>query len=1049
MFDFVHHRKWFYALTGGLMIASVLALVITPHLPRGLEFSSGSALDIEFKDPRPGTGPAELRASLEAAGVKGAVVQQTGDKAFFIRTSRVEDKLDDILAQQFPTAKAQSLQSGSDLASVVSFKDPVPADKLKAQFDPGTQGLIVNKTGDSQFFISAQGVGDDKLQQVLAAYQKRYGPMEATNFKDSGDMAMTLDFGPAVAEADLKGELEKVVPDLQVTTIGTNTFLVVGTNLPADKKGDLVPALEKRFGRSKVTTYNEPGDLSLTLTFDKPVAINDVRNELINKSFFIRSLPNGDKSIILLAKTLAADKRDEVVKVLKDKFGAVQPAPFDFNAGVAENLDFGATVTVDALQKEVARVRPNAAVSALGGNAFFIGGKGVTEQQQNALVAALETGLGLAQRSPFDYAKATAFQVKFTDPVQLNDVVGSLAIFPINDAVQGRASAQAISPNNFFLFSASILPDARSSVLADIKGKVGAFDQSGFDKPGDMRVALDFGPAVNTTELRGEATRLQPGANIDALDQQTFFLGGLDVPADKRDALLSGIESRFGLARKTSFDGSSDWALALAFQDNVTIGSLRAEVNAQSVKGVVVGSLGGRTFFVGGKGITAERQTTVLDALQKRFNNFDRTPFDFTKSVAMNLDFGEAVTAGTFRAQVLTLGFVQDVRVEPVGDTAFFLGASGFSADKQTALISGLETRFGLAHHSDFDAPNNLAVTLHLTDPDQVAKAVREKLIVQKLGANKFFLGGASINSDRQQQTVSSLESGLGAVQRQPYDFTTSVATILTFPTPVAEDGIRSTLQPFGYTNMVIEPRGESTYFIRSDRPSVDQKNRLVKTLEEAFGPSDPTKLEFSFVDAEIARRSIVNTFIAVAVSCIGIMLYVWWAFRKAPKPFRFGVAVVTGLIHDVVIVLGAFGIMAKFREVSFDSLMIIGLLAVIGYSVNNTIVVLDRLRENLAKSPGRGLDSSVNLSLNETLARNLNTTVTVVLAILAVLLFGGSTIFNFMLVLLVGMIAGLYSSLFIAAPLLVSWEKGELPRLRVPFLKRRTSAPAAKPQSS
>ena len=216
----------------------------------------------------------------------------------------------------------------------------------------------------------------------------------------------------------------------------------------------------------------------------------------------------------------------------------------------------------------------------------------------------------------------------------------------------------------------------------------------------------------------------------------------------------------------------------------------------------------------------------------------------------------------------------------------------------------------------------------------------------------------------------------------------------------------------------------------------LDQKNKIVSALEASFGEADRKTLEFAFVDAEIARRSVLNTFYAVLGATAGILLYVWWAFRRTPKPFRYGVAAVIGLLHDVTLVLGAFGIMAKFRGVEIDSLMIIGILAVIGYSVNNTIVVLDRIRENLARHPTRGLESAVNISLNETLSRNLNTTVTTAVAILAVLLFGGDTISNFMLVLLIGILAGTYSSLFLAANILVSWEKGEL-RLRLPFFRR------------
>ena len=199
--------------------------------------------------------------------------------------------------------------------------------------------------------------------------------------------------------------------------------------------------------------------------------------------------------------------------------------------------------------------------------------------------------------------------------------------------------------------------------------------------------------------------------------------------------------------------------------------------------------------------------------------------------------------------------------------------------------------------------------------------------------------------------------------------------------------------------------------------------------------------LEFSSVDAEIARRSILNTFWAVLAGTLGILVYVWWAFRRVSRPFRFGIAAILALVHDVLIVLGAFGVMAKFLNVEINSLMIVGILAIIGYSVNNTIVVFDRIRENVVRHPGRDFEVSVNVSLNETLSRNLNTSLTTTTAILAVILFGGPTIRDFMLVLLIGILAGTYSSLFLASNFLVSWEKGELRLPRLPFGRRRKPA--------
>jgi preprotein translocase subunit SecF len=162
----------------------------------------------------------------------------------------------------------------------------------------------------------------------------------------------------------------------------------------------------------------------------------------------------------------------------------------------------------------------------------------------------------------------------------------------------------------------------------------------------------------------------------------------------------------------------------------------------------------------------------------------------------------------------------------------------------------------------------------------------------------------------------------------------------------------------------------------------------------------------------------------------VGILLYITWAFRAVSHPFRYGVCAIITLLHDILIVVGLYSIFGKLFGTEINSMFITALLTVIGFSVHDTIVVFDRIRENVRRNPGREFDVVVNESLIQTLGRSLNTSVTVLLTLVALLLFGGVTIRDFVLVLLIGIIVGTYSSVFNASQLLVVWEYGEFTEL-------------------
>jgi len=162
------------------------------------------------------------------------------------------------------------------------------------------------------------------------------------------------------------------------------------------------------------------------------------------------------------------------------------------------------------------------------------------------------------------------------------------------------------------------------------------------------------------------------------------------------------------------------------------------------------------------------------------------------------------------------------------------------------------------------------------------------------------------------------------------------------------------------------------------------------------------------------------------------IIIYIAWSFKKIPPPYspwKFGISAVLALIHDAFVVLGIFSLFGHFYHVEIDSLFVTAILTVIGFSVHDTIVVFDRIRENLPKMPKSSFEEIVDFSLTETLVRSLNTSLTVTLTLTSLLLFGGEPIRWFVVALLIGVVSGTYSSIFNAAPLLVVWEKNREPK--------------------
>ncbi|MFW6056610.1 MAG: protein translocase subunit SecF [Chloroflexota bacterium] len=259
---------------------------------------------------------------------------------------------------------------------------------------------------------------------------------------------------------------------------------------------------------------------------------------------------------------------------------------------------------------------------------------------------------------------------------------------------------------------------------------------------------------------------------------------------------------------------------------------------------------------------------------------------------------------------------------------------------------------------------------------------------------------------------------------RPGIDFTGGTSMTLHFETQVEQTDLRETIWETGHPEASIQ-RSEDDYLVRLSQLNVDERETLIETLNTTLA-SEVTVLDYNTVSPAVASETAENAGLAVLIASVAMLLYIAWAFRRMPSPFKWGACAIVALIHNILIVAGVFAILGRFSGVEIDALFITGLLTIVGYSINNTVVVFDRIRENRAKGLSSDLHITVNASLVETVVRTINTTLTTLCVILALLLFGGATIHYFILVLFLGLLIGTYSSMFIAGPLLVTWEKKE-----------------------
>lgn len=258
-------------------------------------------------------------------------------------------------------------------------------------------------------------------------------------------------------------------------------------------------------------------------------------------------------------------------------------------------------------------------------------------------------------------------------------------------------------------------------------------------------------------------------------------------------------------------------------------------------------------------------------------------------------------------------------------------------------------------------------------------------------------------------------------------DFTGGTLLEVQFNAPTAPleaEPIRAIYAAEGFEDSTVQISTDNIIVVRSKDLSQEQQAAILADLQAAFG--EATVLSIATVGPSVGQEVARQAAAAIGAAAIGILLYIWYAFRKVPHAIRYGVCAIIALSHDLLLVIGLAAIAGHFLGWQVDALFLTAMLTVAGFSVHDTIVVFDRIRENLVVYRRMDYETVVNHSIVQTLDRSINTQLTVMFTLLALALLGGDTIRHFVITLLVGIFSGTYSSIFNAAALLVVWENQE-----------------------
>ena len=277
-----------------------------------------------------------------------------------------------------------------------------------------------------------------------------------------------------------------------------------------------------------------------------------------------------------------------------------------------------------------------------------------------------------------------------------------------------------------------------------------------------------------------------------------------------------------------------------------------------------------------------------------------------------------------------------------------------------------------------------------------------------------------------------------GRPVRLGVDFESGSKFVLKLEGPASEDAIRNTFESFGLNNPIVTRLGnsaENIWQVRTKFVEASTAETILAQLSDEVAAVNKAASTVDSVSPAISQEVTSSASIAVIIAAVVILSFIVWAFRRVPRSFRYGVCAIAAMVHDILVTMGIMSLLGILFGWEVDALFLTAMLTVIGFSVQDTIVVFDRIRENIPKRRGESFETIVNRSLLETLHRSLATQLNAIFVMIAILLFGGASIKQFITILLIGLLSGTYSSIFNAVPLLVAWEMGDVGRL---FRRRR-----------
>ncbi len=268
-----------------------------------------------------------------------------------------------------------------------------------------------------------------------------------------------------------------------------------------------------------------------------------------------------------------------------------------------------------------------------------------------------------------------------------------------------------------------------------------------------------------------------------------------------------------------------------------------------------------------------------------------------------------------------------------------------------------------------------------------------------------------------------------GTPVRLSVDFTGGSLFVLYFKEQATEDGIRRVFEANGFDNPIIQQLGareDNIWQVRTSFATPEEVTAVQDQLESDVAPIDRGRSNYDTVKPTVGGEVTQAAVVAVVVAAVLVLLFIWYSFRRVPHPGRYGTCALIAMLHNVLVSTGFFAVMGILKGWEIDALFLTAILTVVGFSVQDPIVVFDRIRENTFKRRGEPFETLVNRSVLEIIHRSLATQLNAMFVMSAILLFGGASMEKFISTWLVGMISGTYASLCIAVPLLVVWETGD-----------------------